>query len=39
MADVTHELQVDGVRKFAESFDKLIATLEVRREEILQPAS
>jgi len=39
MNAVTDALQVDGVKKFAEAYDKLIGTLEQRREEILQPAS
>jgi transaldolase/transaldolase/glucose-6-phosphate isomerase len=36
---VTQDLQDDGVVKFAESFDKLIAALETKREQLLQPAS
>ena len=39
MNAVTAKLQVDGVQKFAEAYDKLMAALETRREEILQPAS
>jgi transaldolase len=31
---VTRELQDEGVRKFADSFDELLATLERKREEI-----
>jgi transaldolase len=38
MRAVTEELQLDGVRKFAESYDKLIDSLEVKRERLLQPA-
>ncbi|HUF67695.1 MAG TPA: transaldolase [Longimicrobiales bacterium] len=37
MTDVTEELQRDGVRKFADSFDALLAALDRKREEILQP--
>src|SRR5579872_130357 len=35
MAEVTHQLQVDGVRLFAESFDSLIETISAKREEML----
>jgi transaldolase/transaldolase/glucose-6-phosphate isomerase len=38
MRAVTEELQLDGVRKFAEAYDKLIDALEVKRERLLQPA-
>jgi len=34
---VTEALQVDGVVKFAESFDKLLAALEAKREAVLEP--
>lgn len=36
--DVTEELQRDGVRKFADSFDALMEALEKKRAAILQPA-
>ena len=35
---VTDDLQTDGVAKFSESFDKLMAALEAKREQLLQPA-
>jgi transaldolase len=35
---VTDDLQTDGVAKFSESFDKLLATLGAKREQLLQPA-
>jgi transaldolase len=35
--EATEELQRDGVRKFAESYDKLMDALEAKREQILQP--
>jgi len=38
MHTVTEELQEDGVRKFAEAYDKLIEALETKRERLLQPA-
>jgi transaldolase/transaldolase/glucose-6-phosphate isomerase len=38
MHTATEELQADGVRKFAEAYDKLIEALEAKRERLLQPA-
>jgi len=38
MNQVTEELQRDGVKKFADSFDQLLAALETKREQIVQPA-
>jgi transaldolase len=38
MDDVTETLQRDGVRKFAEAFDKLMAALEAKRARLLEPA-
>jgi len=38
MDAVTESLQQDGVRKFAEAFDKLIAALDGKRAKLLQPA-
>ncbi len=35
MHDVTEELQRDGVRKFAESFDQLMQSLESKRSQLL----
>jgi transaldolase len=35
MTDVTEELQRDGVRKFAESFNSLIAALDRKRGEVV----
>ncbi len=37
--EVTETLQADGVRKFAEAFDKLLAAIETKREQVLEPAS
>jgi len=37
MDAVTTSLQDDGVGKFADAFDKLIAALEAKRERLLQP--
>lgn len=39
MDEVTANLQADGVRKFAESFDQMLETINERRESILEPAS
>jgi transaldolase len=39
MDEVTHQLQVDGVKLFADSFDELIQTISSRREEMMVPAS
>ncbi len=38
LTEVTEELQRDGVRKFADSFDSLLSALERKKEELLQPA-
>lgn len=34
LADVTHDLVIDGVKKFSEAFDKLLAGVAKRRKEI-----
>lgn len=39
MADVTEELQGDGVRKFAESFNSLLAALDRKRGEVVVATS
>ena len=36
MDEVTHKLEVDGVASFGKSFDSLIATVEARREAVVQ---
>jgi transaldolase len=38
LADVTKQLEKEGVEKFNESYDKLIASLAKKREEALQPS-
>jgi len=38
MDEVTETLQRDGVRKFAEAFDKLLVALDAKREKLLEPA-
>jgi len=38
MDEVTSFLQSDGVQKFADSFDQMLATIEAKREAILEPA-
>jgi hypothetical protein len=34
MDEVTHQLQVDGVKSFADSFNELIDTIKSKREEM-----
>jgi hypothetical protein len=36
--EITAFLQTDGVKKFADSFDQMLDTIESRRESILEPA-
>jgi transaldolase/glucose-6-phosphate isomerase len=36
MDEVTHQLEVDGVKSFAKSFDSLIAVVEARRQAVVQ---
>jgi transaldolase len=38
MDAVTETLQEDGVRKFADAFDKLMGAIDAKREQLLQPA-
>jgi transaldolase len=38
MHQVTHQLQVDGVASFTESFNDLLATIETKRQEMLATA-
>jgi transaldolase/glucose-6-phosphate isomerase len=38
MYDVTHQLQVDGVASFTDSFNDLIATIDKKRQEMLATA-
>jgi transaldolase len=38
MDEITSFLQTDGVKKFADSFDQMLDTIESRRESILEPA-
>ncbi|MFN8442270.1 MAG: transaldolase [Caldilineaceae bacterium] len=38
LAQVTEELEIDGVKKFTESFNDLLKTIEKRREEMLVAA-
>ena len=35
LADVTDELEVDGVKKFADSFVDLLSAIEARRSQLL----
>lgn len=37
MKEVTDALQIDGVKKFAEAFDKLLGAVETKRREVLGP--
>jgi transaldolase len=39
MTEVTEELQRDGVRKFAESFNSLLAALDRKRGEVVVASS
>jgi transaldolase / glucose-6-phosphate isomerase len=36
MDDVTHQLEIEGVKSFAKSFDSLLAVVEARRQAVLQ---
>ena len=35
LSEITHELEVDGVKKFADSYDDLLATIAKRRAELV----
>jgi hypothetical protein len=36
LGDITQQLEDDGIQKFKEPFDRLMSTLEEKRQEIMQ---